>query len=147
MTTSRCEGPGTIRIAAAVVVNAQGQTLLVRKRGTDAFMQAGGKLSGDETPVAALEREIREELRCEVRDCRPLGRFRTDAAHEAGFMVDAELFAVELVGELCPAAEIDEILWCGPDEGDALRLAPLTRDHVLPMVRAKSAEGRWRETA
>jgi 8-oxo-dGTP pyrophosphatase MutT (NUDIX family) len=145
MTISRSEGAGTIRIAAAVVVNGQGQTLLVRKRGTEAFMQAGGKLGPGETSVAALEREIGEELQCGIRNCRPLGLFRADAAHEEGLTVEAELFAVDLVGELCPAAEIDEIIWCGPGDERTLSLAPLTRDHVLPLVRSRSVEGSWAE--
>ena len=43
-----------IRIAAAVIVDAEGRTLLVRKRGTGAFMQAGGKVAADETSAEAL---------------------------------------------------------------------------------------------
>ncbi len=42
---------GTIWIAAAIIRNEKDQMLLVRKRGTEAFMQAGG------TPLAALTRD------------------------------------------------------------------------------------------
>jgi len=38
----------TIRIAAALLIEPNGQTLLVRKRGTQAFMQPGGKIDAGE---------------------------------------------------------------------------------------------------
>jgi len=124
-----------IRIAAAVIVDACGRTLLVRKRGTSAFMQAGGKVAPDETPAEALAREIREELDCGLAEPpRPLGSFHAPAANEPGRIVEAELFAVELDGDICPAAEIEDAIWHDPDDLVSVTLAPLTRNHVLPLV-------------
>ena len=51
-----------IRIAAALLVGADGRTLLVRKRGTRAFMQPGGKIEVGEASAQALARELAEEL-------------------------------------------------------------------------------------
>ncbi|MBB4242699.1 MULTISPECIES: NUDIX domain-containing protein [Rhizobium] len=48
----------TIRIAAALVLRPDGKTLLVRKRGTIAFMQPGGKIEPRETAEAAVVREL-----------------------------------------------------------------------------------------
>jgi len=126
----------TIRIAAAVIVGADGRTLLVRKRGTEAFMQAGGKLGSGETAVVALRREIMEELGCDL-ETPPLalGRFSAPAANEMGRTVEAELFAVKLCGEIRPAAEIEDAIWHDPDDLDSIILAPLTRDHALPIAR------------
>jgi 8-oxo-dGTP pyrophosphatase MutT (NUDIX family) len=136
MTTSRSD-PAVIRIAAAVVVDGEGRTLLVRKRGTSAFMQPGGKLGPGEVAEDALARELREELGCGVASgARPLGRFSAAAANEPETTVEAELFAVELEGDVSAAAEIEELRWHHPDDKAALELAPLTRDHVLPLVRA-----------
>ena len=135
MTISRSD-PAVIRIAAAVVVDQEGRTLLVRKRGTAAFMQPGGKIGLGEGPLEALERELREELGCGIAEGhRPLGRFSAPAANEAGSVVEAELFAVDLVGEVVPGAEIEEMRWHDPDAESGLALAPLTRDCVLPLVR------------
>jgi 8-oxo-dGTP diphosphatase len=139
MTTSRSDPAEAmrIRIVAAVVLNGAGETLLVRKRGTAAFMQPGGKLDVNETQVGALEREIEEELGCalESASCRPLGRFSAPAANEPGWTVEAELFSARLRGEIRLDAEIEEAIWIDPDHEPAVELAPLTRRHALPLAR------------
>ena len=53
--------PNIIRIAAALLIDPQGRTLLVRKRGTEAFMQPGGKIEAHEQPVQALVRELQKQ--------------------------------------------------------------------------------------
>jgi len=50
---------GKIYIAAAVLTWLDGATLLVRKRGTSAFMHPEGKIDTHEEPVEALCRELR----------------------------------------------------------------------------------------
>lgn len=54
-----------------------GETLLVRKRGTVAFMQQGGKIEPQETAAAAVVRELFEELglTIETSDLTFIGRF------------------------------------------------------------------------
>ena len=123
-----------IHIAAAVIANDEGQTLLVRKQGTSAFMQAGGKIASGETSLAALEREIREELSCEIAGIpKSLGTFRAIAVNEDHADVIAELFLVTLDAEPQVSGEIEEMIWVSPDEALSLNLARLTRDHVLPV--------------
>ena len=51
-----------ITIAAALLIAPDGKTLLVRKRGTQAFMQPGGKIEPGEAAAMALARELKEEL-------------------------------------------------------------------------------------
>ncbi|MFL1550794.1 NUDIX domain-containing protein [Pseudomonas sp. O64] len=129
--------PMTIRIAAALLIGSDGQTLLVRKRGTQAFMQPGGKIDAGEQPAQALARELFEELnlRIEPSDAVYLGHFSAPAANEPGFTVEAELFQVHIDVAVMPAAEIEEVRWIDPAGDGGLQLAPLTRDLILPFYR------------
>lgn len=123
-----------IRIAAALILDSAGRALLVRKRGTLAFMQAGGKIEPGEAPLEALRRELREELEIVLAtEPEHLGRFSAPAANEAGRVVEAEIFHLAFSGEVFPAAELEEVRWVDPAAPD-LPLAPLTRDHVLPLA-------------
>jgi 8-oxo-dGTP diphosphatase len=127
----------TISVVAALIRDGAGRVLLVRKRGTAAFMQPGGKRDAGETDVAALVREIDEELGCRVvaASARPLGVFDCAAANEPGFRVQAAVYAVDVEGAINPKAEIDEAIWVDPVALPYLHFAPLTRDHVLPLAR------------
>ncbi len=125
----------TLVIAAAVILDAAGRVLLVRKRGTSAFMQPGGKIDLDERPEACLARELREELGVEVRSGATfLGCFSASAANEPNTIVDAYLSRAEITGSPVAAAEIDAIAWVAPGDADMPPLAPLTRDVVLPLA-------------
>lgn len=120
-----------IRIAAAVIRDGHGNILLVRKRGTHAFMQPGGKIEADEQPVNALARELLEELGITMSRSSYIGRFSAPAANEPDAEVCAELFEVETEQEPVPGAEIEEMIWLAPDRHESIRLAPLSRDIVL----------------
>lgn len=125
-----------IEVVAALICDSEGKALLVRKRGTSAFMQPGGKRDAGESDAAALAREIDEELGCKVvaDSVRRLGEFVCPAANEPGRDVKAVVYAVEVTGDIKPAAEIDEIVWVDPARPGEHPLAPLTRDHVLPLA-------------
>ncbi len=127
---------GTIKVVAALIRDDAGRVLLVRKRGTSAFMQPGGKLDAGEDDIAALSREISEELGCLVvpASVRPLGMFDAVAANEPGFRVAASLYHVDVMGAIAPRREIDEAIWIDPTSPPDIHLAPLTRDHVLPLA-------------
>jgi len=126
-----------ISVVAALIRDNAGRVLLVRKRGTAAFMQPGGKRDAGESNIAALSREIVEELGCCVdqRTARPLGEFNCASANEPGFALHAAVYAVSIEGAIRPQAEIDEVVWVDPRALPDLPLAPLTRDHVLPLAR------------
>jgi 8-oxo-dGTP diphosphatase len=137
---------GTIRIVAALIRDDAGRVLLVRKRGTHAFMQPGGKRDPGEDDVAALSREIAEELGCDLvpASIRPLGEFDAIAANEPGFRVQASLYGIDVTGEIMPGREIDETIWIDPASPPKIPLAPLTRDHVLPLASTRGVAGNAR---
>jgi len=124
----------SIPIAAAIIADESGRVLLVRKCQTSFFMQPGGKLGAGETAQEALARELREELGCSVVSSEFLGFFAAPAANEPMHSVEAALFQVIVGGYLEARAEIEEIAWVDPSACDGLPLAPLTRDHVFPLL-------------
>ena len=126
-----------IRIVAALIRDRQGRVLLVRKRGTAAFMQPGGKRDAGEDDVTALARELDEELGCRMlpASIASLGTFQCQAANETDRQVHAAVYAVDVSGAVAARAEIDEIIWIDPASPPDIHLAPLTRDHVLPLAR------------
>ena len=131
-----------IRIVAAVILNRSGHMLLVRKRGTTAFMQPGGKFEDGESGHEAVIRELQEELGFELvhDDFEYVGRFHARAANEAGHMVDSDVFMTVVETEGVVAAEIEELRWIDPRELHTIEeLAPLTGDVLRSYILTMSA--------
>lgn len=128
-----------IRIAAAIICNETGHVLVVRKRGASVFMQPGGKIEAHEAPAEALARELEEEIALTISPdhITYLGKFQAEAANEQGRQVEADVFEVALTGTVAARAEIEEIRWVDPFALD-LPLAILSRDHIMPVARARS---------
>ncbi|MFI0471430.1 NUDIX domain-containing protein [Halomonas sp. HMF6819] len=126
----------TLHIAAALVINAVGELLLVRKRGSRFFMQPGGKIEPNEPARQALVRELEEELGVVVASERLeyMARLKIEAANEPDTLIDTELFRLDLDEHVEAAAEIAEAVWVTPPSAQALALAPLTREHVLALA-------------
>jgi 8-oxo-dGTP pyrophosphatase MutT (NUDIX family) len=122
-------------IAVALLHDNSGRLFLVRKRATSAFMQPGGKIESGENALGALRRELREELALDLADdaFTFLGQATAPAANEPGVQLDAYIFAVS--APACEVeAELEEGRWLSLEEALALPLAPLTRDHVIPLA-------------
>lgn len=124
----------TIDIVAAVVFDSDRRVLVVRKQGSETFIQPGGKPEPGEAPLVALARELYEELgvTLEPGSAVSLGRFEAWAVHEAGHRVRAHAYLVTVTGTPHAQAEIAELAWVPLRPPHGLRLAPLSADHILP---------------
>ncbi|MFD5224733.1 NUDIX domain-containing protein [Microbacterium sp. NPDC058342] len=123
-----------IRVSAAVIVDAAGRVLVVRKRGTTRFMQPGGKPEPGETPAQTLIRELDEELSLRVAesDLEPLGTFVSAAANEPDHRVIADAFALRAEpGDVVVQAELAELRWLERGDRTSVPLAPLSEEHLL----------------
>ncbi|MEJ1087111.1 NUDIX domain-containing protein [Microbacterium sp. Mu-80] len=126
-----------IRVSAAVIVDATGRVLVVRKQGTTRFMQPGGKPEPGETPAQTLIRELDEELALRIDEAalRPLGTFVSAAANEPDHRVVADAFALRAeADQVIVQAELAELRWLERGDVDSVPLAPLSIEHLLPIA-------------
>jgi 8-oxo-dGTP diphosphatase len=123
-----------IEVVGAVIRDARGLLLTVRKTGTVHFMLPGGKREPGENDLAALARELSEELGVRLLGAAPLGRFEAAAANEPDARVRSDAYVVEIEGEIHIAAEIVELRWIDIADPGETPLAPLLRDRILPTL-------------
>ncbi|MGE6992255.1 NUDIX hydrolase [Stutzerimonas zhaodongensis] len=128
-----------LKIATACLLDEAGRVLIVRKRGTHAFMLPGGKIEGEETPRQTLERELHEELDLlmEPSKLESLGHFQSRAANEPDHWVEADVFIARLEASVKAQAEIDALDWLEVNAERQGHLAPLLREQVLPALRLR----------
>lgn len=120
-----------LRIATAVILDDEGRMLLVKKMGTKAFMQPGGKIEAGENALQSLRRELIEELCVGASDATFIARICAPAANEPGFEVDADVFRVVLSGQPSISAEIEEMCWWEDHPSLALNVAPLSKKIMM----------------
>jgi len=127
----------TITISAAILLNERNEMLLVRKLGTTAYMQPGGKIDAGETPSDALARELREEIALHAAaDAFAFqGIFSEVAANEPDARVVAHTYSLRVAEPVTPAAEIEDARWVPLDGELGLDLAPLTQNRMFPLAR------------
>ncbi len=125
-----------IRVSAVLAVDDAGRLLVVRKRGTDVWMQPGGKPEPGESPAETLARELHEELGVQLdpADLEPLGTFTTAAANEARTTLIADVFRARIEHPVVADAEIDAVMWMHPDDFAQHQLAPLITQHMLALM-------------
>lgn len=124
-----------VEVVGAVIRNAAGALLTVRKAGTERFMLPGGKREAGEDDLAALARELAEELGVRLVRAEPIGVFEAPAANEPGAVVRSHAYAVEVDGEIAIASEIAALCWLDVS-APQVSLAPLLEREILPRLRA-----------
>ena len=121
-----------VEVVGAVIRDAGGRLLTVRKRGTQRFMLPGGKREPGEDDLTALARELAEELGVALRSATLLGGFEAPAANEAGATVRSHAYLVEIEGDIAIQAEIEELLWMDPAAPPDVPIAPLLWIEFFP---------------
>lgn len=124
-----------IEVVGAVIRDAEGRLLTVRKRGTRRFMLPGGKREPGEDDFTALGRELSEELGVDLVSATLLGEFEAVAANEPGATVRSHAYLVEIEGEIAARAEIEELVWINPAAPPDVPIAPLLLSQILPSLR------------
>jgi len=128
-----------IRAAGAVVTDASGRLLLVRRGrepGRGRWSVPGGRVEAGESFAAAAAREVREETGLEVEIGVELLAARIPAGDGDEF--DVHDFAATVTGgTLMVGDDADEVRWCRPEELPGLPLvdgllAGLRRAGVVP---------------
>ena len=130
--------PAIIEVVGAILRDGAGRLLTVRKRGTHRFMLPGGKREPGEDDLAALSRELGEELGVTLVSAELFGRFEAAAANEPGALVRSHAYRVAVNGPVAIRAEIAELLWMDPAQPPEVAIAPLLLGQILPALIARS---------
>jgi 8-oxo-dGTP pyrophosphatase MutT (NUDIX family) len=119
-----------IRVVAAAII-VENELLLVSKQPAPCvFYLPGGKPERGEEPLAALTRELDEELGVRVVSATPLLGVQAPAALEDA-RLQMELFLTEIDGVPAAGAEIAEIAWW---PSRTVHLAPAVADGAIPAL-------------
>jgi 8-oxo-dGTP diphosphatase len=124
------------KLVVAALVR-QGARILMSRRRADQAMPnlwefPGGKVEPGEGPVAALAREVREELGCEI---------EVGAIHEVVFHAYPEfdlvmlVYAATIVGGTPRAVEVAEVAWVEATRIPSLDLLPADTPLALALAR------------
>ena len=123
---------------AGVIVRDR-KLLVVRTRGKPTFYAPGGKPETGEEPLAALTRELKEELTIDVQEdqLEPFGTYQAEAADDNQRMLTMDAFIVkEWRGEIQPSAEIEEIKWVTAEQAKHVKLGSIFQTKIAPKLHA-----------
>jgi len=108
--------------------------LVVRKRGTDAYIMPGGKPKGDETHQETLERELNEELNLFPSSFKYFGNFQEKSMFENAD-VNMCIYFVDVKGEMKPDSEIVELKWIDSGyKNEGIKLGSVIEKRTLPVL-------------
>ncbi len=111
--------------------------LVTRAYGKDVFVAPGGKLEEGETAIAALIREMMEEVRVEISeaDLEPIGTFHANAAGNESKTLEMDVFLIRnSQGEPLPSSEIEETMWVNT-QTTGVSLGSIFEHDVMPKLK------------
>ena len=125
------------KLVVAALVREPGRVLMSRRRPDQAMPNLwefpGGKVEPGEAPTAALAREVREELGCDVE----VGRIHDVVFHAyAEFDLYMLVYEAVIVAGTPRALQVAEVVWVELQHLPALDLLPAD----YPLARALAAE-------
>jgi 8-oxo-dGTP diphosphatase len=123
---------------SALVVIRNNSLLTVTKRGSPDLLMPGGKLGVIESAIAALKREINEELGCSINASSivNLGNFE-DLTADGKSRVSIELFSGKLIGIPKASSEIDSLVWISADDINKPEVTPIIKNRIVPFLVVK----------
>jgi 8-oxo-dGTP diphosphatase len=127
-----------------LAVTAGDRLLVVKKKGGSLYILPGGKPEAGENDIAALAREIEEELGCHLDSSSLvfLGSFSDVAADLENTIVTIRLYAAQLLGDPAPKSEIENLKWFSINDNDGgAFLAPSLQNQIVPFLYARGHFG------
>lgn len=126
-----------IYLVNALVTDAKGRMLAVRKKNSNYFQMVGGKREQEEELLATLRREFLEEINVDIfsHDVSFLGKHSSIAVNEKNTEVHANVFHVKLksLKTLKIAFEIEEMAWITKENYKEYQFAHLLEEFSLPI--------------
>lgn len=120
---------GTVLVVNAIITRDEREVLVLQKRGTDYWSFPGGKVEAGETELAALEREVREELSGTRLDMgsRSFFGYANGISPTSKTPVFVRAYRFDALGEIGkPSAEIRAAEWVSRKNRSTYNLSPIT---------------------
>lgn len=130
----------TFRKIGLLVLNADQTKFLVCEPGerymdkrVTQYLFPGGQLDEGESDAVCLERELREELQCDidVESLKFIAEYEGPAA-TPDKRVNIRLYQGTLIGEPMPSAEIGAVHWIGKGGLDNPKVSAIGRNIIIP---------------
>jgi len=131
------EQPFEIEKAAGIIIKDR-KVILTRSFGKNVFVPPGGKLEGSESQVAALIRELKEELGIDVteQDLEFIDNYFAEAAGGSGKPLKMGAWMVKkYAGDMSPQNEIDEVAEVGSELPEGMEVGSIFEHNVIPYLK------------
>jgi len=111
--------------------------LVVRKKGLEGYITLGGKIELGETPIICLQREVKEEIGCEIKNPKYFATFSGITINDSKTL-RLRCYTAEFEGDpiLNPHDSVDRYYWISYEDfkKSKIPLAPLLKKMVIPSL-------------